>query len=59
MAWHPSMAGVVGFRNFLVHGYADVDDRRVLGKPDRLEDLRGYISALTRLLDTDDPPSRS
>jgi uncharacterized protein YutE (UPF0331/DUF86 family) len=34
------MAGAVGFRNVLVHGYAEVDDVRVVDHLDRLDALR-------------------
>jgi len=37
----------VGFRNVLVHGYADVDDDRVLGNLDHLHDLRAFITEVT------------
>jgi uncharacterized protein YutE (UPF0331/DUF86 family) len=37
----------VGFRNVLVHGYADVDDDRVLCNLDRLDDLRAFITEVT------------
>jgi uncharacterized protein YutE (UPF0331/DUF86 family) len=45
------MAGAAGFRNVLVHDYAEVDDRLVLENLARLGDLRRYIAAVTRLLD--------
>jgi uncharacterized protein YutE (UPF0331/DUF86 family) len=45
------MAGAAGFRNVLVHDYAEVDDRQVLDNLERLEDLRRYVAAMTRLLD--------
>jgi uncharacterized protein YutE (UPF0331/DUF86 family) len=40
-----SMAGAVGFRNVLVHGYADVDDRLVVANLSRLSELRAYVTA--------------
>jgi uncharacterized protein YutE (UPF0331/DUF86 family) len=46
-----SLAGAVGFRNVLVHGYADVDDRLVVANLSRLSDLRAYVRAMTALLD--------
>lgn len=46
-----ALAGAVGFRNRLVHGYAEVDDRLVVAHLADIEDLRGLVTALTRLLD--------
>lgn len=40
----------VAFRNLLVHGYADIDDTRVVAMLDRLPDLRDYVAALAELL---------
>lgn len=45
-----SMAGAVGFRNVLVHGYADVRDDLVVANLERLDDLRGVVRAMTALL---------
>lgn len=45
------LAGAVGFRNVLVHGYAEVDDQLVVEHLADLEALRGYVSAMTVLLD--------
>lgn len=45
-----SMAGAVGFRNILVHGYVDVDDRRVVAFLDRLDDLDRYVAAVAARL---------
>jgi uncharacterized protein YutE (UPF0331/DUF86 family) len=49
-----SMAGAVGFRNVLVHDYADVDDGLVVDNLARVGQLRRFVAAMTRLLD----PSR-
>jgi uncharacterized protein YutE (UPF0331/DUF86 family) len=46
-----SMAGAVGFRNVLVHGYAEVDDRLVVANLSRLPDLHAYVRAMSALLD--------
>lgn len=46
------VAAAVGFRNLLVHGYAEIDDRRVVENLDRLSDIESYVDALTGLLDT-------
>jgi uncharacterized protein YutE (UPF0331/DUF86 family) len=46
-----SMAGAVGFRNVLVHGYADVDDRLVVANLSRLSDLHAYVRAMSALLE--------
>lgn len=54
-----TMAGAVGVRNVLVHGYADVDDGLVLDHLDHLDDLRALVAALARLLEApDDRPPR-
>lgn len=45
-----SLAGAVGFRNVLVHGYADVDDRLVVDNLAQLPALRRYVAAMTALL---------
>lgn len=45
-----AMAQAVRFRNLLVHGYADVDDRRVLAFLAELDDVGAYVARLTRLL---------
>lgn len=44
------MAGAVGFRNVLVHGYAEVDDGRVVDHLAHLPALRAFVAATTRLL---------
>lgn len=36
----------VEFRNALVHGYAEVDDERVIAMLDRLGDLHAYVAAV-------------
>ena len=45
-----TMAGAVGFRNVLVHGYAEVDDAKVVEHLRHLPDLRALVAALTDLL---------
>ncbi|MBW3603703.1 MAG: DUF86 domain-containing protein [Actinobacteria bacterium] len=44
------MAGAVGFRNVLVHGYAEVDDRLVVDHLDERDELRWFVASMTRLL---------
>lgn len=44
-----SLADAVGFRNVLVHGYAEVDDARVVDNLDLLDDLRSFVAAMARL----------
>ena len=44
------MSGAVGFRNVLVHGYAEVDDVRVVDHLGQLDALRRFVAAMTRLL---------
>ena len=41
------LAGAVGFRNVLVHGYAEVDDDLVVANLDRLDDLQRFIDQVT------------
>ncbi len=38
------VARAVGFRNLLVHRYAIVDDDRVVGSLDQLDDLDGFVA---------------
>jgi uncharacterized protein YutE (UPF0331/DUF86 family) len=45
-----TMAGAVGFRNILVHGYAEVDDHRVVEHLDQLPELRRFVRDLAHLL---------
>lgn len=44
------MAGAVGFRNVLVHGYAEVNDWLVVANLARLGDLAEIVRAFTALL---------
>ncbi len=44
------IAAAVGFRNVLVHGYAGIDDHRVMENLGRLDDLHAYVDDLTRLI---------
>ncbi|CAN5190170.1 DUF86 domain-containing protein [soil metagenome] len=37
------LARATGFRNVLVHGYAEVDDDLVVARLDDLDDLQGFI----------------
>lgn len=41
-----SVAGAVGFRNVLVHQYAEVDDQRVLATLALLPDLNRFVAEL-------------
>ena len=43
-----SLARAVGFRNVLVHGYAEVDDDRVIAQLDRLEEIADFVRAVAR-----------
>ena len=45
-----AMAQAVRFRNLLVHGYAEVDDRRVVAYLQVLDDVDAYVAALSRLI---------
>jgi uncharacterized protein YutE (UPF0331/DUF86 family) len=40
------LAGAVGFRNLLVHQYAEIDDDLVLGNLDDIGDLDAFVAAL-------------
>lgn len=51
-----SLAGAVGFRNILVHGYVDVDDGRVVAFLERLDDLRRYVAAVAAFVDRQPGP---
>lgn len=45
-----AMAQAVRFRNVLVHGYATVDDRRVVAYLGNLDQVEAYVRSLTGLL---------
>lgn len=45
-----SMAQAVGFRNVLVHGYAAVDDRRVVAYLQNLGEVEAFADGLSLLL---------
>ncbi len=45
-----AVAQAVRFRNVLVHGYAEVDEARVVDYLDLLGDIESYVSALAQLL---------
>jgi len=40
------LAAAVGFRNVLVHGYAEVDDDRVVDHLDHLDELEAFIAGI-------------
>jgi uncharacterized protein YutE (UPF0331/DUF86 family) len=42
-----ALARAVGFRNVLVHRYADVDDALVLAQLDELDELARFVTQLT------------
>lgn len=46
-----TLAGAVGFRNVLVHGYAEVDDRLVVAHLGHLDALRRFVAAMTAVVD--------
>jgi uncharacterized protein YutE (UPF0331/DUF86 family) len=52
------MAGAVGFRNVLVHGYSDVDDERVVAHLRHLDEIRRFVTEVARLAE-DEPDSSS
>lgn len=43
-----SLARAVGFRNVLVHGYAEVDDGRAVSQLDRVSDLSAFVNSVSR-----------
>jgi uncharacterized protein YutE (UPF0331/DUF86 family) len=45
------MVSAVGFRNVLVHGYVEVEDRRVVSYLQELGDIESFVVALARLLE--------
>lgn len=47
------MAAAAGFRNVLVHGYADVNDDRVTENLDQLVVLRTFVTELIALTEED------
>lgn len=51
-----TMADGVRFRNVLVHLYAEVNDERVVGHLDQLDEVERYVAALTVLLEPDLEP---
>ncbi|MDQ3738995.1 MAG: DUF86 domain-containing protein [Actinomycetota bacterium] len=40
------LSRAVGFRNLLVHQYADIDDRRVVGMLGEVDDLESFVDAI-------------
>jgi len=46
-----ALAGAVGFRNVLVHDYVEVDDAAVVANLQRLDELRRFVGAMSRLVD--------
>lgn len=48
-----TMGAGVGFRNVLVHRYADVRDALVVSHLERLDDVERFVGALAELLDRD------
>ncbi len=45
-----AVATAVGFRNILVHEYAEVDNQRVVNNLDRLSDLEAFVSSVAAWL---------
>lgn len=46
-----TMAAAVGFRNVLVHGYVDVDDRRVVAFLGRVGELQAFVRRVSAWVD--------
>jgi len=51
------MAGAVGFRDVLVHNDAEVDDHKVVDNLDRVGELRRFVAAMARLLESAEAPA--
>lgn len=49
-----ALASAVGFRNLLVHQYADVDDRRVVEHLEHLGDLENFVREVARWVSAQD-----
>lgn len=47
-----AVARAVGFRNILVHEYAELDNVRVVANLGRLSDLKDFVAAVARWLNT-------
>jgi uncharacterized protein YutE (UPF0331/DUF86 family) len=45
-----AVARAVGFRNVLVHEYAEIDNLRVVANLDRLDDLKDFVKAVAHWL---------
>lgn len=54
-----TMGAAVGFRSVLVHGDAEVDDRRVVAHLDQRVALRRFVAAMTALLEEPSDPTAS
>lgn len=55
-----SMSSAVRFRNLLVHEYAEIDDDRVVGYLDRLDDLASFVTSVADWLARNvDEPGRA
>jgi uncharacterized protein YutE (UPF0331/DUF86 family) len=50
-----ALARAVGFRNVLVHGYAAVDDDRVVAQLDRVADLESFVACVAQWVDRPRP----
>ncbi len=46
------LARAVGFRNVLVHQYADVDDERVVSMLDEIGDLESFVTGVSRWVES-------
>lgn len=45
------LVGAVGFRNLLVHQYAEIDDARTVGFLDRIGDIEDFVGQVSTWLD--------
>lgn len=44
------LVGAVGFRNLLVHQYAEIDDARTVAFLDRIGDIQDFVSQVSTWL---------
>ena len=48
-----TMSRASGFRNLLVHQYGEIDDMKVIGFLDRLDDLESFVQQILAWIDKD------
>jgi len=53
-----TMSRASGFRNLLVHQYGEIDDAKVVGFLDRLDDIERFVQQVLGWISTSSPASR-